>query len=94
MAYAPHRSDLITAHVGPLGGLTLYRTISGQVWTRKLGPEDFLTLMEAAVALKVHRVTMYDWVAQGLIPGYESEHGTLLRWWDVWQFGRARGLPR
>ena len=94
MAYTQHRPDLISAKVGPLGGLTLSREISGQTWTRKLGPEDFLTPMEAGVILGVHRVTMYDWIGNGFLPAHESPHGTLLRWWDVWEFGRARGLLR
>jgi excisionase family DNA binding protein len=75
-----------------MGGLTLFRTISGQTWSRKLGPEDFLTPMEAAVVLKVHRVTVYDWIKNKLLTAYESDDGLLLRWWDVWEFGRARGL--
>jgi len=92
MAYTQHRPDLISAEVGRLGGLTLYRTISGQVWTRKVAFEDFLTPMEAAVSIKVHRVTMYDWISQGLIPAYEGEYGNLLRWEEVWKFARIRGL--
>ena len=94
MAYTQHRPDLISAKVGPLGGLTLYREISGQTWTRKLGPEDFLTPMETAVVLQVHRVTIYDWIKSELLTAYEGPDGSLLRWWDVWEFGQARGLLR
>ena len=92
MAYTQHRPDLISAKVGPLGGLTLYREISGQIWTRRILPDDFITPMEAAVVLKIHRVTIYDWIKSGLLTAYESADGSLLRWWDVWEFGRGRGL--
>lgn len=92
MAYTGHRPDLITAEVSRLGAVTLHRTINGQVWTRKVGFSDFLSPMEAAVALKVHRVTMYDWIAQGLITPYEGEYGNLVLWEEVWKFGRLRGL--
>lgn len=92
MAYTPHRSDLISAHFGPLGGLTLRRIISGQTWTRQVGLDDYLTPMEAAVVLDVHRVTMYDWLANDLLPKYQGPDGILLLWRDVQQFGRAKGL--
>ncbi len=91
MAYPQHRSDLIRARIGPAGILTLYRTINGLLWKREVRPNDFLTPMEAAVVLKVHRVTMYDWVGEGLIPSHESDYGVLLRWRDVKKFGKAQG---
>ena len=94
MAYAPHRSDLIKATLGPGAVLTLYREISGQTWSRRVTPNELLTPMEAAVALQVHRVTMYDWIDKGLLRGYESPHGTLLRWGEVYLFARNRGRPR
>jgi len=92
MAYTGHRPDLISAEVGKLGWLTLYRTINGQVWSRRVGPSDFLSPMEAAVALKVHRTTVYDWMAQGLIQAYEGEYGHLVLWDQVWKFGRLKGI--
>ena len=92
MAYASHRSDLITAAHGYRGALTLYREISGQRWTRKVAPDECLTPMEAAVAVGVHRVTMYDWIEKGLVPAYQGEDGALLVWGEVYQFARARGL--
>ena len=92
MPYPQHRSDLISARMGPLGDLTLYRQISGQVWTRKVRAQDMLTPMEAAVVLRAHRVTMYDWIRNRVIPAHNSSHGVLLRWRDVRKFGRDRGL--
>ena len=92
MAYPQHRSDLISARVGHLGDLTLFRKISGQTWTRKVKAQGLLTPMEAAVVLRTHRVTVYEWIRNGVIPAQDSPHGTLLRWRDVRKFGRERGL--
>ena len=92
MAYPSHRSDLIDARVGPLGDLTLYRQISGQTWTRKVKAQDLLTPMEAAVVLRAHRVTVYDWIRNGVIPALDGADGILLRWCDVRKFGRDRRL--
>src|SRR3990172_3597463 len=91
MAYPKHRSDLIRGRIGPAGNITLYRFINGLLWKREIRWNDFLTPMEAAVVLKVHRVTMHDWVRDGLIPSHASEYGALLRWRDVKKFGKAHG---
>jgi hypothetical protein len=92
MAYPAHRSDLISARVGPLGELTLFRIISGQPWTRKVKAHDLLTPMEAAVVLRAHRVTVYDWIRNGVIPAQDGPDGIVLRWRDVRKFGQDRGL--
>jgi len=93
MAYPQHRSDLIDFDLQPGGGLTLVRVISGLDWFRSVGFNDYMTPMEAARVLNVHRVTMYDWINKGLLQRYENDAGeTWLLWGDVYQFGRARGL--
>lgn len=92
MAYSQHRPDLIRGRIGPFGNLTLYRYISGQKWTREIRGQDFLTPMEAAVVLQVHRVTMHGWVSTGVIPSHSSDYGALLRWRDVRKFGKDHGL--
>jgi excisionase family DNA binding protein len=92
MAYPPHRSDLISARVGPLGDLTLFRKINGQTWTRKVRLQGLLTPMETAVVLRAHRVTVYEWIRNGVIPAKDGPDGFLLRWRDVRKFGRERGL--
>ena len=94
MAYQQHRSDLIRGRIGPLGNLTLYRLINGLEWRREVSAQDFLTPMEAAVVLQVHRVTMHDWVSAGAIPSHPSPYGALLRWHDVRRFAKDHGLPR
>ena len=94
MAYPQHRSDLIRARLGPLGDLTLFREISGQIWTRKVGARGLLTPMEAAVVLRVHRVTVYDWIRNGVIPALDGPDGVMLCWRDVRKFGRDRGRLR
>ena len=95
MAYPQHRSDLIRGTLSPFGQLTLYRLINGLEWKRDVRDKDFLTPMEAAVVLRVHRVTMHDWVAAGAIPSHPTEHGALLRWRDVRAFGQLHGwLPK
>jgi excisionase family DNA binding protein len=94
MAYAPHRIDLIRSEAAPRGAVVLYRTIAGLEWSRHVEREDYLTPMEAAVALGVHRVTMYDWISGDLLPAYEGEGGeTWLLWGEVFDFvhGRKRG---
>lgn len=48
--------------------------------------------MEAAVVLQVHRVTMYGWIRDGLIPSHSGPYGAVLRWRDVQNFGRDHGL--
>ena len=96
MAYARHRSDLINYELHPGGALRLYREISGLPWVRDVALDDFLTPMEAAVVINVHRVTVYDWISGGLLQPYEPVEGgnreTWLLWGEVYQFGRARGL--
>lgn len=95
MAYPQHRPDLIRGVLTPFGKLTLYRLINGLEWKRELSDKDFLTPMEAAVVLRVHRVTMHDWVAAGAIPSRRSESGALLLWRDVRAFGKLHGrLPK
>jgi len=94
MAYSAHRPDLIRAKWGALGNLTLFRLISGQEWRRDVSQSDFITPMEAAVALGVHRVTMHGWVTAGAIRSHPSPHGALLQWRDVQAFARANGLPK
>jgi excisionase family DNA binding protein len=88
MAYTQHHSDRIWGNVSSSGNLTLHRLINGLVWTRKVGADDYLTAWEAAQVLKVHRVTMYDWVRDGLIPSKATPYGALLRWRDVRRFGK------
>ena len=96
MAYQQHRPDLIRSKLGPMGNVTLFRRINGLEWTRIVRPQDFLTPMEAAVVLRVHRVTMYDWIAPPapLIPSQDGPHGVLLRWRDIRQFGQDHRLLR
>jgi excisionase family DNA binding protein len=91
MAYPQHRSDLIEFELKPGGALTLIRVISGLDWFRSVGFQDYLTPMEAAKVLGVHRVTMYDWIASGLIHRYGHEQGeTWLLWGEIYQFGLER----
>lgn len=93
MSYPQHRSDLIEFDLQPGGALTLIRVISGQDWFRSVGFQDYLTPMEAARVLNVHRVTMYDWIGKGVLQRYQNDdHEALLLWGEVYQFGRARNL--
>ena len=93
MAYSQHRSDLIHFDLQPGGALTLVRVISGLDWFREVALNGYLTPMEAAAVLNVHRVTMYDWINQGLLTRYVSDEGEAwLLWGEVYQFGRTRGL--
>jgi hypothetical protein len=94
MAYAPHRPELIDAQSDLRGKLTLYRTINGLLWKREVSGDEPITPMEAAVVLRVHRVTMHNWVSAGAIPSYHGSHGTLLRWSDVKSFAKSQGLPK
>lgn len=87
-----HRDDLISADIVLPGRLILQRSIFGDVWTRKVGPKDLVSPMEAGVALRVHRVTIYDWIEKGLLKAKETEYGLRLRWGDVDRFARKRGL--
>lgn len=94
MAYAPHRPDLIRSEPAPRGAVWLFRTIAGLEWSRHVEREDYLTPMEAAVALGVHRVTMYDWIAKGWVQPYEGADGeTWLNWGEIFDFvhGRRQG---
>jgi len=92
MTYAPHRSDLISFEIVRGSALVLHRVISGLDWQRRVGLEEYLTPMEAAVALQVHRVTVYDWIAKGVIPAYEGQDGqTWLLWREVYDFGSQTG---
>ncbi len=93
MAHTPHRPDLISFELGPGSVLILHREISGFDWQHRVGLQDYLTPMEAAVVLQFHRVTMYDWISKGLIQGYQGNDGaTWLLWREVYDFGRNRGL--
>lgn len=91
MAYPQHRSDLIEFDLQPDGALTLIREISGFDWFRSVGLKDYLTAMEAARVLGIHRVTMYDWVEKGLLNRYQNNEGDLvLLWGEVYKLGLAR----
>ena len=92
MPYAQHRPDLIRPRLGPTGNLILYRQIGDVEWMRKVGPNDVVTPMEAAVVLRVHRVTLYDWIGSGVIPAHQGGYGLLIRWRDLRKFGRDQGL--
>lgn len=85
---------MIRAEIGLLGNLTLFRLINGLEWRREVSLNDYVTPMEMAVALGVHRVTAHGWVSAGAIPSRKTPHGTLLRWRDVQAFGKANGLPK
>ena len=91
MAYPQHRPDLISCRPGPGQSLTLYRQINGLEWTRVVKPSDYLTPMEAAVVLGVHRVTLYSWIRAEAIPVYQGTSGSLIRWRDLRDFGKANG---
>jgi hypothetical protein len=87
LAYAQHRPDLIRSEPAPRLAVRLFRTIAGLEWSRLVEREDYLTPMEAAVALGVHRVTMYDWIAKEWVQAYDSEDGeTWLNWGEVYDF--------
>ena len=93
MPYPQHRPDLIRVRLSQTtGNLTLYRLIGGLEWTRRVGSNDFLTPMEAAKVLRVHRVTLYGWIKAEVIPVYEGDYGFLVRWRDLRKFGRDQGL--
>ena len=93
MSPTQHRPDLIRVRRSRTGwDLTLYRLIGGLEWKRKVGPNDFLTLMEAGKVLQVHRVTLYDWISAGVIRAYPSKYGLRIRWRDLRKFGRDQGL--
>ena len=87
-----HRDDLISADIVLPELMILQRSIFGDTWTREVGPKDFVSPMEAGVALRVHRVTVYDWISKGLLKVHETEYGSRLRWGDVYKFAAKRGL--
>ena len=89
-----HRDDLIFAEIPLPECLILERSIFGDVWRREVGPKDLVTPMEVGVALLVHRVTVYDWIAKGLLKTYKTEYGSRLRWGEVYRFARKRGLVK
>lgn len=91
MAYTQHRPDLISFRLSPGQRLTLSRHINGLEWTRVVKPNDFLTPMEAAVVLGVHRVTLYSWIRAGAIKVHRGTYGSLICWRDLRDFGKANG---
>ena len=61
MAY--YRPDGIEAFAAPDGGFDLLVTRRGRIYERHIGPDDFVTQIEAGVILRppVSRVAVYKW---------------------------------
>lgn len=59
-----YRPDGIEAFAAPDGGFDLLVTRRGRIYDRHIGPDDFVTLIEAGVILRppVSRVAVYKWV--------------------------------
>lgn len=59
-----YRPDGIKAFAAPDGGFDLLVTRRGRTYERHIGPDDFVTQIEAGVILRpqVSRVTVYKWV--------------------------------
>lgn len=66
-----YRHDGIEAYAAPDGGFTLMVTRGGRVYERQIGPDDFVTQIEASVILrpKVSRVSVFKWVKAGKLKG-------------------------
>ena len=65
MAY--YRPDGIEAFAAEDGGFDLLVTRRGRIYQRHIGPEDFVSQIEASVILrpKVSRVAVFKWVESG-----------------------------
>lgn len=71
MAYYQPESN-VRAEWHPDGGATFWLTYQGREWQRDVGPEDPITVIEAAALLRVTRSTVYNWVNSGKLPESES----------------------
>ena len=65
MAY--YRPDGIEAFATPDGGFGLLVTRRGRMYQRQIGPDDFISQIEASVILRptVSRVAVFKWVQSG-----------------------------
>lgn len=62
-----YQPDGIEAYATPDGGFNLLVTRRGRMYERRVGPEDFVTQIEASVILRppVSRVAVFKWVKSG-----------------------------
>jgi hypothetical protein len=62
-----YRPDGIEAFATPDGGFDLFVTRRGGIYERHIGPDDFVTQIEAGVILRpaVSRVAVFKWIKSG-----------------------------
>ena len=62
-----YRPDGIEAYAAPDGGFELLVTRRGAIYQRHIGPDDFVTQIEAGVILRpaVSRVAVFKWIKSG-----------------------------
>lgn len=62
-----YRSDGTQAYATPDGGFLLLVTKRGRIYERRIGPEDFVTQIEAAAIVRpqVSRVAVFKWIKTG-----------------------------
>ena len=91
MAY--YRPDGMEAFAAEEGGFTLLVTRRGRIYERQIGPDDFVTLIEAGVILRpqVSRVAVYKWVKRGKLKADIVDGINLIRLSRLRKFAAKNG---
>ncbi len=91
MAY--YRPDGIEAFAAPDGGFDLLVTRRGRVYERHIGPDDFVSQIEASVILrpKVSRVAVFKWVKGGKLKADIVDGVSMIRLSRLRKFATTHG---
>ena len=84
-----YRPDGIEAFAAPDGGFNLLVTRGGRIYERHIGPDDFVTQIEAGVILRpqVSRVAVYKWTKSHKLKADLVDGLSMIR------LSRLRALP-
>jgi len=91
MAY--YRPDGIEAYRKPDGGFGLLVTQRGRTYERVVGPDDFVTQIEAAAIVRprVSRVAVFKWVQSGKLKDDKVDGVSMIRLSRLRKFAAKHG---
>ncbi len=91
MAY--YRPDGIEASAAPDGGFDLLVTRRGRIYESHIGPDDFVTQIEASVIVRpqVSRVAVFKWIESGKLKDDKVDGVSMIRLSRLRKFAAKHG---
>lgn len=88
-----YRPDGIEAFAAADGGFDLLVTRRGRIYERHIGPDDFVSQIEAGVILRpqVSRVAVFKWVKSGKLKADRVDGVSMIRLPRLRKFASQRG---